>query len=341
MPSRDFFAFCTSLHPLELRALGALSEVRHLPDGAILYRTGEAAEEWFIIKRGTVELKANEESSEVVATLSRGEICGDLETWTGSPRLATARAQGPVSVQCFQRADLQKLQEGLPSFFPFLCEQLAHRLLHAQQTASNQSHHLNLRGNFIHFDLVTIYQTIVQSSQTGELAITGRDGELIATFRFRAGQPQAGKFRHLLGEEAFWQLFLMDDPRARFSFGSGASAPSPALDGQVINRNAHAMLLTGVQFRDEFEALKIALPPSALLKTERSSLDLGLCSTGMPDSLLQAVWRVASERSLTLGELFPFVPACELKTYEAVQELIQTGHLTLSRAELPQPTPSE
>ena len=57
MPARDFFVFCTSLLPLELRALGRLSEVRHLPAGQTIYATGDVPDALYIVKRGTVAIE--------------------------------------------------------------------------------------------------------------------------------------------------------------------------------------------------------------------------------------------------------------------------------------------
>ena len=68
-----------------------------------------------------------------------------------------------------------------------------------------------MSGSLKNFDLITVYQTIVNSSQTGELSISADDGSLISAFFFEAGQPRGAQFQHLTGEEAFWQLFLADD----------------------------------------------------------------------------------------------------------------------------------
>jgi signal-transduction protein with cAMP-binding, CBS, and nucleotidyltransferase domain len=53
---RDFFGFCTTLKPLELKALGRLSEVRHLEEGEIVYSPGDPADSLYIINRGLVEV---------------------------------------------------------------------------------------------------------------------------------------------------------------------------------------------------------------------------------------------------------------------------------------------
>src|SRR5207249_487529 len=56
VPRRDFFSFCTTLRPIELKALGELSHVRHLQKGELIYTTGELAEEVYSVNRGVVEV---------------------------------------------------------------------------------------------------------------------------------------------------------------------------------------------------------------------------------------------------------------------------------------------
>ena len=56
VPRRDFFSFCTTLRPIELKALGELSHVRHLQKGELIYTTGELAEEIYSVNRGVVEV---------------------------------------------------------------------------------------------------------------------------------------------------------------------------------------------------------------------------------------------------------------------------------------------
>ena len=54
MPRRDFFSFCTTLRPIELKALGELSHVRHLRKNELIYTTGDLAEEIYSVNRGVV-----------------------------------------------------------------------------------------------------------------------------------------------------------------------------------------------------------------------------------------------------------------------------------------------
>ena len=79
MPKPDFFAFCTSLKPIELKAIGALSRVEHLGAAETFYAVGDPGEKLYIINRGVVELV--DEAANRIGTgtfLSRGDVFGEV-----------------------------------------------------------------------------------------------------------------------------------------------------------------------------------------------------------------------------------------------------------------------
>lgn len=332
MPLRDFFVFCTSLSPLELRAVGALSRVRHFAQGETVYRAGDVTDGFFIINRGLIELAPDDAKTAAAAiALSRGDIFGDLELLTDCSRLHRAVARDALSLQCFSRDDFPELVRRVPSFYQFLCEKLAHRMIHALKKAAQPADVLELTGSLANFDLVTIYQTIAQSTQTGQLSIVSEGGELISEFHFALGQPVTGRFQHLAGEDAFWQLFLADNLRGAFSFCSDRSAVAEARV-RTLNRPATDLLFTAMQFRDEFSALKAELPHSTVCAVIRTDFSVTMCDPEISPVALEQVWRCLAEGPLPISGLFSRCSVCELKIYQAVQELARTGHLALSEA---------
>ncbi len=330
MPIRDFFDFCTSLRPLELRAVGGLSRVRHFAAGETIYRAGDLPDAFFIINRGTTELFFEDGKTAAAGpALSRGDIFGDLEVLTECFRMHQAVAREPLSLQCFNREDFPELVRRVPSFYQFLCGKLAQRVVEAHRKAVEAPEVLELTGSLANFDLVTIYQTIAQSTQTGQLSIVSEEGELISEFYFVLGQPVTGRFQHLAGEDAFWQLFLADNLRGAFSFSSERSAMAePRV--RTLNRSATDLLFTAMQFRDEFSALKDELSSANIGEIVRKDFSVTMCNPQISPVALEQVWRCLSERPLAISALFPRCSVCELKIYQAVQELIRTGHLALS-----------
>jgi len=92
MREQDFFAYCTSLKLLELKAIGELSRIRHLKEGETIYSTGDPGDALFIINRGVVEVIQPADQTSTPATyLSRWDVLGDVEALSGLPRKHVAR----------------------------------------------------------------------------------------------------------------------------------------------------------------------------------------------------------------------------------------------------------
>ena len=331
MANRDFFSFCTSLKPVELRALGSLSQVRHIDAQQEIYKAGDTADALYIINRGMVEIvQENAPRSNDRTYLSRGDIFGDVEVLINLPRRHSVETREPVSVQCFARKDLEELTRRVPAFFHYLSEQLASRLFQARNAALSQSHCLELSGYLANFDLVTIYQTIVHSSQTGELSIRDEHDELLAAFQFEGGRIYGGQFHHLTGEEAFEQLFLAQNLRGTFAFSSAQTKGSRALQTNMATRDSAEVLIHALQSRDELDALRKEMPDTSR-RLLRQKLEVDL--TAMPAdvrALAQKIWRLASGGRLRLGDIYHKLDVSELKIYVALRELINSGQLELA-----------
>ena len=334
MVDRDFFGFCIALKPLELKAIGELSETRHLGAGEIIYAPGDPGDSLYIITRGVVEAARGGAKDVPDAYLSRGDIFGDVEVLTELPRKYLVRTREPVSLQCFHRKDFAELIRRVPSFFQYLSEQLAFRLAQARDLAMAQSHCLELNGSLSNFDLVTIYQTIVNSSQTGELRIINEKSDLISAFFFDKGQPRCGQFEHLTGEEAFWQLFLSESLAGKFSFSAGDRPVTDWIQSEPITRNPGDMLINALQSRDEFHELKRRMPdPAATLRRRKSKLSWPSIAPPELQPIAEEVWPLADKAQVTLAGLFRSCGFCELKIYQVVDELVQSQHFEWSCGE--------
>lgn len=337
MVDRDFFGFCITLKPLELKAIGELSETRHLAAGETIYAPGDPGDAFFIINRGVVEAVRSSDKNVSDTYLSRGDIFGDVEVLTERPRKYLVRTREPVSLQCFDRKNFPELVRRVPSFFQYLSEQLAFRLSQARDLAVTQSHCLELSGSLSNFDLVTIYQTIVNSSQTGELRISNENSALISAFYFEKGQPRSGQFEHLTGEEAFAQLFLSESLQGTFSFSSGDRTIRAGMTGEEISRNPGEMLIDALQGRDELIALKHRmLDGTALLQRRQATLAWPQHLPADLQPVAQEIWKFAGNSSVALASLYPHCSYCELKIYRAVDELVESQHLDLSPADADQ-----
>ena len=333
MLDQDFFTYCTGLRLLELKAIGELSRVRHLGEGEVVYSTGDAGDALFIINRGVVEvIQPSAQTSAPATYLSRGDVLGDVETLSGLPRKHVARACEPVSLQCFMRKDFPELIRRVPSFFHFLSNQLAVRLAQARDLAMAQSHCLELSGNLANFDLCTVYQTISNSSQTGQLRISSPTGDLISALFFEQGQPRCGQFEHLTGEEALWQLFVNEHLAGTFSFSTGSLPEKDWIQSERITKNASEMLINALQGRDEFAELKQKFGDrDATLQRNKATLTWP--AGAPPESLAVAeqIWKFAERGPVTVEQLYRHCTLCELKIYQVVEELLRSRHFSWSQ----------
>ncbi|HEV2843177.1 MAG TPA: cyclic nucleotide-binding domain-containing protein [Chthoniobacterales bacterium] len=332
MVDRDFFGFCTTLKLLELKAIGELSQTRHLAAGETIYAPGDPGDAFYIINRGVVEAVRSSAKEVSDTYLSRGDIFGDVEVLTERPRKYLVRTREPVSLQCFHRENFPELVRRVPSFFQYLSEQLAFRLAQARDLTLSESHCLELSGSLSNFDLVTVYQTIVNSSQTGELRVSNESSQLISAFYFEKGQPRCGQFEHLTGEEAFSQLFLSEALAGTFSFSSGDRLLRAGMQEEEFTRNPSEMLINALQGRDELSDLKRRMfDGSATLNRRGSNL---VWPAGAPARLrpvAEEIWKSLGDGPVILSSLFRQCSYNELKIYEAVDELAESQQLDLSQ----------
>lgn len=327
MARRDFFSFCTTLKPVELKALGELSHVRHLQAGELIYKAGDLATEIFSVNRGVVEvLRPREDAEDERTLLGRGDMFGVRDTFASQSRSHSARAQEGVSLQCFDRENFVAIARRVPTFFLFLCEQMTEKF----QNGDSQSAGLyqQLSGSLANFDLVTIHQTIISSGQTGELCVLNENGERLATFYFEEGVPRSGQFQHLTGVEAFWQLFLADAIPGRFSFSAGARPITGCLKSAEIDLGSHDLLVSAMQFRDELEHLKENTPgPDVPLQRLAQEFYWPREADPALRPLAERMWNYVGHRRVTIGELFRQNAVCELKIYQVIAELLRSGQL--------------
>ena len=343
MQNCDFFAFCTSLKRPELKAIGELSWVRHMSKGEVLYHPGEPGNALYIVNRGSLEVLPQKGSaSSQIMRLIRGDVIGDVEAFSDSPRTRMVRVgEDETSLQCFPQANFGELLQLVPSFFQYLCGHMAARLMQAHDLPLQQSHGLELSGRISTFDLTTIYQTVVNSGQTGELQIKDENMETMGAFYFEARRLSAGQFQHLTGEEAFWQLFLIDAISGTFSFSAAEKPLTDSVQSTRIDSTYGDRLIVALQHRDEFNALKTQMPSSTTkLKPVTATLRWTGDAPQQLAHLANKVWDVISKRPYTLAELYRHCSVCEFKISQVVHELLKSKQVaTADETVTPAPPP--
>lgn len=332
MSKSDFFSFIVSLKPLELRSIGMLSQTLHLEEGVTVYHAGDESDAFYIINRGALEVvheSTGQQARTPVSYLSRGDLFGETEALGDVPRKNTVRTCESASIQRFQKKDFPEIIRRVPSFFYYLSKQIATQMAKITDTAFVQSNCLELSGNLENFDLVTVYQTILNSAQTGELSVFNENKETISVFSFEEGQTRFGNYYQLTGEEAFWQLFLHEKLSGTFSF-SIVEPDRNRYVGPMIDRNPTDLLITALQYRDEFKGMcEFLPPPSSVVRREKLNLDWSDPDQDDLRAVAEAIWQRCYSSELTLEELAQELPVCEFKFYKTMCRLVDTGHFSL------------
>jgi hypothetical protein len=271
------------------------------------------------VNRGALQVGLPSGDDKGSVLLKRGEVIGHVEVFSQLPRMYLVKALEATSVQCFPQGTFPELVKHVPSFFRYLCEQMALRVVQVSDVSKNHEEGAPLSGRISHFDLTTVHQTIASSGQTGELSIRDEHAEPVAAFYFEAGRPSAGQFQHLTGEEAFWQLFLSETFSGTFSFSVGERPLTNGLilpDGSATTCSLLPSIPRRIQRPEEEmpqDSAKLAPTKADLVEWRKPRR-----TAAGGESDLGACLRQAS----CSQDLYRQCSVCELKIYQVVNELL-------------------
>ena len=115
----------------QLRAVAQIAEVREVPAGTVLTRTGEPGDEFFLIVDGQA---VAEVSPPKQVRLSPGDVFGEMSLLDGGPRSATVTATTGARLLVIRRRDFALLMSKVPDLPRHLLVVLSRRLRQAEQT---------------------------------------------------------------------------------------------------------------------------------------------------------------------------------------------------------------
>lgn len=97
-------------------ALAARLSERQLRKGQVLFREGEAGDEMFVVRRGTVIISKPVMGGveQVLARAGGGDFFGEMSLFDRSPRSATIQAETDVTLLVLDRPSLRVLTESNP-----------------------------------------------------------------------------------------------------------------------------------------------------------------------------------------------------------------------------------
>jgi CRP-like cAMP-binding protein len=305
-----------------IRAVLAQGQLLEFGPGETVFRQGEQGDRLFVVKSGVLEvIAAPTDGSEptVVAYLGTGEVIGELALLTGSPRSATLRSPEHAELFVVDKAVFIDLMDVLPAFSRNLCVVLAHRLetttLKVPRASGKQ-----LQGNLMYFDLATVIQTLISSHQTGSLVVTHEKHKVAEIFFYRGNVIRA-RFRHLVGDDAVFQLF-QSPVEGEFSF-TGREMREDEVQSDV-SMPAISLLMESVRLQDELPVLMEKLPDADRVFRQR----VAHLAWEEPETveLAAAVWS-RLKKGASLNDLQRDIPRCSYAIYKTVATLLDGGQV--------------
>ena len=308
--------------PEVIRAVLSQGQLQEFGPGDVLFQQGDEGDRLFVVKSGVLEVvAAPADGSEpvVVAYLGTGEVIGELALLTGSPRSATVRSPEHAEVFAVDKAVFLDLMDILPAFSRNLCVVLAKRLetttLKVPRASGKQ-----LQGSLRYFDLATVIQTLIGSHQTGALLVT-QDKHKLAEIFFYRGNIARARYRHLVGDDAVFQLF-QSTVEGDFSF-TGRDVREEDVQSE-ISMPAISLLMESVRLQDELPLLKERVPDSGRVFRQKAA-HLSWEDTESIE-LAAAVWS-RLKKGASLEDLLREVPRSSHAVYRTVVQLLDAGQI--------------
>jgi len=305
-------------------AVLAQGRLEEFGPGHVLFRQGDPGDRFYIVKSGVLEVMAPEsEGGEPlpVAYVGQGEVLGELALLTGSPRTATVRSPEHAELFTVDKPVFLDLMVSLPAFSRNLCLVLARRLeattLKVPRTSAKQ-----LQGNLRYFDLATVIQTLIGAHQTGNLTVSQEGGKhRIAEIFFFKGNIARAKVRHLIGDDAVFQLFQAP-LEGDFAFmGKTVAEEEVKTD---ITMPAISLLMESVRLQDELPLLQQRIPdPDRPFRQKTAQLQWEDPETV---ELAASVW-ARLKRGASIQDLHRDIPRCSYVLYRTVLTLMDAGQI--------------
>jgi len=307
-----------------LKAVLAQGQLQEFGPGAIVFEQGNQGDRLYIVKSGVLEVLATPTDGAdpvPVAYLGTGEVMGELALLTGSPRSATVRSPEYAVLFTLEKPVFLDLMQTLPAFSRNLCVVLAKRLeattLKVPRASTKQ-----LQGNLKFFDLATVIQTLIGSHQTGILAVAQEEGkQKIAEILFFKGNICKAKYRHLVGDDAVFQLF-QSPLEGEFNF-MGRSLQEEEVQADITMPGI-SLLMESVRLQDELPMLQARLAdPAHVFKHRAAQLQWEDAETV---ELAAAVWS-RLKKGASIADLHRDIPRCSYWIYKTVDTMLTGGQI--------------
>jgi CRP-like cAMP-binding protein len=301
-----------------IRTIVSQGETSRYEAGDVVFQKGDPGDSLFVVKSGVVEI-ANPGEGPPLAYLGRGDCFGELALLTGSQRNAEVRVPQQAELLVIDRSLFDDLMANHTGFAMQLSIILARRLVGVLEDLPDRASKKELQGDLQYFDLATVVQTLISSSQTGVMTLSENE-EVLARLYFQNGNIYRAHFGHRRGDEAVHHLF-QTELEGGFLFESRGVEPVADGPDPGITVPAMALMMDSVRLQDELKVLLEELPaPSTKLERNRPSLSWTE-DEGQADA--RQIWGCL-HAPLTVGEIFERAHSCGYHTARIITRLLQT-----------------
>ncbi len=340
----SFNDFLQTLDPASRRLVDEAGvEVVH-PAGTVLCAQGAAMVGFYVVEQGVVEavVVAPGASERVVAHFTVGDAFGASDLLSGRPSVATLRAHEPVRLRMIEPERFRRLLLRMPGLGVFVASDLAVHFHAAFEEKMRRAQQTDLGGNLRHFDLLLIFQTIIQNGTTGELQLTGATGDVVGCFFFREGVLASARYAHLEGIQAAWQVLLTSSLDGMFAFEARNAPLLAHAAGHAIDRPGMDVLMQAAAYRDHFQSMpeelrevegmleRVAEPEAFAWQAGPES---GILEPGESEALLpmaRQVWSFLARRPQSLLSLWQRMAVSRLHLALVVQPMLLSGQARLT-----------
>ncbi|PTY01769.1 hypothetical protein DB346_11285 [Verrucomicrobia bacterium LW23] len=337
-PRSEFFGhFFNRLESLKQREIMRLWKPVKFHARQFVYHQGEEADAMYVVDRGVVEVVTRSpdgKQSRSLSYLTRGDVFGEIGVLTSNKRVAGIVTCEEVELLKISKQDFYWLMQRIPQLGAFMAGYLAERLYETTDTVTFNSYSVDFGGSLLKFDMLLIFQTIIGSGQTGELRLINPHNDLIGSFFFTGGRVANGRFAHLQGVEAVWQIFLEPAFEGTFAFQIRDKPTLPFDDAYRIQMDGMGLLMEAAGMRDRFMEL-----PGKLQRMDgrlaRLVLDLEWDDPST-QHLVDRVWKIVERRPQVLNSVWRRLDICSLTLIQIVQAMIANGLAELAYEEAPQ-----
>jgi cyclic nucleotide-binding protein/uncharacterized protein DUF4388 len=310
--------------PEVIQAVLGQGEIAEFGAGGVVFEQGDEGDRLYIVKSGVLEVVASPSDGAEpvpVAYLGAGEVLGELALLTGSRRTATVRSPERAELFILGKPVFLDLMRTLPAFARNLCLVLARRL-EATTLKVPRGVGKQLQGNLRFFDLATVIQTLIGSHQTGNLVVTQDGGKnKVAEIFFFKGNIARAKVKHLVGDDAIFQLF-QSPLEGDFSF-TGRSVQEDEVQAD-ITMPAISLLMESVRLQDELPLLQARIPDAGrVFRQKGPHLQWEDAETV---ELAAAVWS-RLKKGASVVDLQRDIPRCTYAIYKTMTAMMDGGQV--------------